>query len=243
MRALIAGDDGKISMGDLSMPTPTPYQALTRTVSCGVCSGTDMKIIHGQFKGVDAYPVSLGHEAIGEVVEVGSKVTSFHVGDFVTLPFLYEATDGVAPAWGAFAEYGLIGDATAMQADGVGGIDDSYFAQKVVHAEDVDLVDVAMIITFREVYSSLKHFGAKAGQTAVIYGAGPVGRCFTRFASLMGLDRIMVIDINDAKCAEAAAAAPPSRAHDRRRGEHDRARNMADADGVRAARLLALRLR
>ena len=204
MRALIADYDGKLSMGDLSMPTPTPYQALTRTVSCGVCSGTDMKIIHGQFKGVDAYPVSLGHEAIGEVVEVGSKVASFHVGDFVTLPFLYETTDGVAPAWGAFAEYGLIGDAAAMLADGVGGIDDSYFAQKVVHPEDVDLVDVAMIITFREVCSSLKHFGAKAGQTAVIYGAGPVGRCFTRFASLMGLDRIMVIDINDAKCAEAA---------------------------------------
>ena len=44
-------------------------------------NGTDSKILHGTFKGVDTYPCLLGHEANGEVVEVGSKVKQWKVGD------------------------------------------------------------------------------------------------------------------------------------------------------------------
>lgn len=207
MRALITDGNGGLRIGELAMPEIDPYQALTRTVSCGVCAGTDSKLIHGHFKGFDAYPASLGHEAIGEVVQLGERVTSFQVGDLVTLPFLYEGTDGVAVGWGSFAEYGVVGDAAALLADGFTDFDSTYLAQKVIKPTDkVTPTSAAMVVTFREVYSAVRRFGMAAGETAVIFGAGPVGLSFTRFASLVGLSRILVVDLSDAKIAAAAAA-------------------------------------
>jgi len=204
MKALIADGRDNLTIGELAMPAIGDYQALTRTLSCGVCSGTDAKIAHGTFKGFASYPTSLGHEAIGEVVAVGAKVTSFRVGDWVTLPFLYEATDGVTPGWGAFAEYGVVGDAAALLADGHADFDETYHAQKVL-PKTIDPVDAAMIITLREVLTAVRRFGLASGQTVVIFGAGPVGLAFTAMASLTGLARILVIDVDDAKCAGAAA--------------------------------------
>jgi len=204
MKALITDGHGGLSVDELAIPVIGDYQALTRTLSCGVCAGTDAKIVHGSFKGFDAYPASLGHEAIGEVVELGSKVTSFHLGDRVTLPFIYHPTNGVTPGWGAFAEYGVIGDAAALTAAGRTDFDETYLAQKVLPA-DVDPVAGAMIVTLREVFTAVRQFGLEAGQSAVIFGAGPVGLAFTAMAALTGVKRVMVIDIDDAKCAEASA--------------------------------------
>ncbi|MBR3245815.1 MAG: alcohol dehydrogenase catalytic domain-containing protein [Parasporobacterium sp.] len=66
---------------DIPIPKIADDCVLTKTISCGVCNGTDSKILHGTFKGVDTYPCLLGHEANGEVVEVGSKVKQWKVGD------------------------------------------------------------------------------------------------------------------------------------------------------------------
>ncbi|MDR1824528.1 MAG: zinc-binding dehydrogenase [Bifidobacteriaceae bacterium] len=211
MKALVVDQAGQLSVDDLPMPQIGPYQALTRTVSCGVCAGTDSKLIHGHFKGHSLYPAALGHEAIGEVIEVGAKVTSFRPGDLVTLPFLYEAVDGVYPAWGSFAEFGVIGDAAALAADGIGQedprFDQTYLAQKVLQPGDkVTPQAAAMIVTLREVYSAALHFGMAPGQSAVVFGAGPVGLSFTRFAALIGLEHVLTIDIDATKLAEATAA-------------------------------------
>ena len=64
---------------DMPMPKYGEYDALVKIESCGVCNGTDTKIIHGDFKGIDTYPVVLGHEGVGRVVEKGSKVTNFEI--------------------------------------------------------------------------------------------------------------------------------------------------------------------
>ena len=37
---------------------------------------------------MDQYPLMLGHEAVGEVVEVGADVKTYHIGDKVLLPFV-----------------------------------------------------------------------------------------------------------------------------------------------------------
>jgi threonine dehydrogenase-like Zn-dependent dehydrogenase len=43
-----------------------------------------------------------------------------------------------------------------------------------------------MIITLREVLSSIKRFGIKANDSIVVFGCGPVGLTFIKFLSLMG---------------------------------------------------------
>ena len=70
MKAFVVHEDGRRGLEDLPIPSYGPYEARVKLLSCGVCNGTDMKIIHKKFKGIDDYPVVLGHEGVGEVVEV-----------------------------------------------------------------------------------------------------------------------------------------------------------------------------
>ena len=191
------------------MPAYGECQALVRTLSCGVCVGTDGKLIHGTFKNVHDYPMLLGHEGVGRVVEVGRRVTKYKVGDVVLLPFLYGAQDGYASAWGAYAQYAVVGDegAFALAGQGVGtpGYDEGCWAQTIIGPQDeVDPVGASMIVTFREVLSAMRRFGLQANENIVIYGAGPVGLCFTRFAKLLGMGPVVTIDIYDDKAAQAA---------------------------------------
>ena len=64
--------EGGAALVTLPMPEPAPYQALVRMEACGVCNGTDSKIIHHTFKLFDRYPTLLGHEGVGRVVQRGT---------------------------------------------------------------------------------------------------------------------------------------------------------------------------
>ncbi len=208
MKAFVVDGEGKLNIRELPMPEYGEYQMLVKMISCGVCNGTDTKLIHRSFKGFDTYPAVLGHEGVGRVVEAGAKVKNFKPGDVVLLPFLYERTGGAYPAWGAFSEYAVTGDWKAMEEDGKGpgtaDFSEGYYAQQKVPAE-IDPVNAAMIITFREVLSATKRFGFTANSSLVVFGAGPVGMCFIKFAKLLGMGPVIVFDIVDEKLAEAAS--------------------------------------
>ena len=71
MKSLVVSGEGKLSFVQLPKPTFGPCQALVKMKSCGVCNGTDTKIIHRTFKNFNTYPASLLHERVGEGVELG----------------------------------------------------------------------------------------------------------------------------------------------------------------------------
>jgi len=206
MKSLVTDGRGGLEIRELPIPSYHEYQALVRMESCGICLGTDTKLIHGDFKGYDQYPAVLGHEGVGRVVEVGTKVTSLKVGDRVLLPFLEGETGGVHSGWGAFSEYAVVGDAAALIHDGKGPghplFSEAYYAQQLI-PDDIPSVDAAMIVTFREVLSACKRFGFEAGKSIVIFGAGPVGLTFTRMAKLLGMGPVVVSVNRDERIAEA----------------------------------------
>lgn len=208
MKSLVVDKHGNLSVEEVPVPKVTDYQALVKMESCGVCNGTDMKLIHGSFKGFDTYPAILGHEGVGRVVEKGSKVKSFEIGDAVLLPFLEGMTDKYNSGWGAYSEFAVVGDWKAMVEDGKGPgtpeFSEAYYAQQIV-PEDINPVSAAMIVTFREVLSACKRFGFKENSSLVVFGAGPVGLCFTKFAKLMGMGPVIVFDIIEEKLQEASA--------------------------------------
>ncbi|MFF2483935.1 zinc-binding dehydrogenase [Paenibacillus sp. NPDC058071] len=210
MKSLVTDGKGGLEVVELSRPIYNEYQALVKLESCGLCRGTDTKLIQGKFKGFDTYPAVLGHEGVGRVVEKGDKVTSFEIGDLVLLPFL-EGTqdDAYHSGWGAFSEYAVVGDAKALIAGDKGPghplFSEAYYAQQVV-PNDIPVVDAAMIVTFREVLAACRRFGFTAGQSVVIFGAGPVGLTFAKFAKLLGMGPIIVSVNRDEKIAEALDA-------------------------------------
>jgi threonine dehydrogenase-like Zn-dependent dehydrogenase len=199
MKTLIVNTDGSLAVKEIPIPKYTSKQALVKTVSCGIC-GTDAKLIHFGFKGFpkEAYPVMLGHEGVGKVVEIGSEVTGFKVGDIVLLPFNDpdpELYGTLGSAWGAYSEYGVVNDPAAFKA---GEVPEVALAQQIV-PEDIDPVDAAMLITLREVLSNIKYFGIKENDSVVVYGSGPVALTFIKFMSLLGIKPIIAVARSEEK--------------------------------------------
>lgn len=202
MRSYVVYKDGTKKIVD-NMPIPKigDYDALVKIESCGVCNGTDTKIIHGKFKGIEDYPVVLGHEGVGRVVELGAKVRNYKVGDLVLMPYWSDVPEGYSSGWGTYSEYNIVTDAYAQEADGIIPAEFSYGQCKL--PADFDPVTSAMIITFREVLSTMKRFGMEPNKSIVILGLGPVGLSFVQFAKLTGMGPIIAIDITDEKLERA----------------------------------------
>ena len=196
MKGLVVYQDGSMKVEEMPKPVIGDYQALVENLSCGICNGTDFKLIHADFKGFDTYPAVLGHESVGRVVEVGSKVTSFKPGDLVLRSIIEKVEDdSFASGWGSFAEYGVVGDIAAMKADGRDDYYDIYLAQQIVPAH-FDPHQAVMLITLKEVLSGLQRFGVDKGKSLLIHGAGPVGLSMVRFAKLNGATPIVVSEPN-----------------------------------------------
>lgn len=196
-------------VGGLSLPHVDKTSAIVKTKACGICAGTDKKIIHGKFKNITAYPCLLGHEAVGEVVEVGSDCKAFKPGDLVLAPYIESPQDGYASYWGSFCEYGIVRDWRAMARNGIGpgtcGFKDRHYLQRVLPA-GTNPVEAVIIMTWREVLAAAMRFGFKRGESVAIIGAGPVGLTFVRFAKLLGLSPVICIDILDEKVQAAQNA-------------------------------------
>jgi len=212
MKSIAVTKDYRPEIVEVPYPKLLDDCVITKTLSCGVCNGTDMKIIHGKFKGMNKYPLLLGHEAIGEVVEVGKNVKQWKKGDWITLPFM-EGKDeqdryaGYYNGWCAYSEYTMARDWMAMAeaGNGPGTPDfwDGYYTQKIF-PKDMDPVIGSMCLTFREVLAAIRGFGFSSGDSIVIFGAGPVGLTYTRMCKLLGLGPVIVTDILPEKEKEAA---------------------------------------
>ena len=203
MKTLVVERDGRITVHEVNKPRYNEYQALVKTIACGMC-GTDIKLIHRTFKGFpeSVYPIMLGHEGVGEVVEAGSKVKGLKVGDKVLLPFVDpdpENLPGLGSGWGALSEYAVVCD---PKAPWPGGAPDCAFAQTVLD-DDLDPVDATMIVTFREVLSNIRYFGIQPQDSVVVFGCGPVGLTYLKFMSLLGVKDLVACDILPEKLEQA----------------------------------------
>ncbi|MFD0696628.1 zinc-binding dehydrogenase [Paenibacillus sp. GCM10027628] len=209
MKSLVVDKDGQLAVRDIAKPAYGEYQALVKMVSCGICRGTDLKLIHGEFKGFDTYPAVLGHEGVGRVMETGARVRHLQVGDLVLLPFLESVTEGLHAGWGAFSEYAIVGDGQSLLEDGKGPgspeFSEAYYAQQRL-PHDIDTDVAPMIVTFREVLSACKRFGFRPNASLVVFGAGPVGLTFITFAKLLGMGPIIASVTSDVKVEEALLA-------------------------------------
>lgn len=85
------GVNQKLEYVEVPTPKPLAGQVLLRVLACGVCR-TDLHIVDGDLSN-PKLPLVLGHEIVGEIVEVGENVTDFKVGERVGVPWL-GYTDG-----------------------------------------------------------------------------------------------------------------------------------------------------
>lgn len=198
MRAVAVTQPGCVEIVELDRPTPGPYQALMKTDLAALCNATDGKVVAGHFPGVDQYPLILGHENTGLIVEVGAKVRNFAVGQRALSGMTFQFSDPrFASAWGGFCDYTLVSDHDAMLADGVADADhgwlECYEIQRPLPA-DVPPREAVLLCTWREVLGGFGDFQLRAGQDILVFGAGPVGLSFVKFARRLNLGWVATVD-------------------------------------------------
>lgn len=202
MRGLVTDGKGNVFLKvDLPVPEPGDYEVLLKTVGCGICNGTELKLIDGHLKGVSEYPAVLGHEAVGKVVKTGSKVKYYHAGDLVLRSGLGDSSKYYS-LWGGFAEYTIVKDWKAMEADGV-VVEDVSLKTRTIVPPSIDEVDASMLITLEEVYSALKRLGMEAGMRVVVMGCGPVGIAMVNFCKILGAKTIVLGGHHEARMKKA----------------------------------------
>jgi propanol-preferring alcohol dehydrogenase len=75
-----------LALEEVLLPALHGNQLLLRVLACGVCR-TDLHLIDGELAQA-RYPITPGHEIVGEVLETGSEVSEFRPGDRVGVPWL-----------------------------------------------------------------------------------------------------------------------------------------------------------
>ncbi|MDW5470393.1 zinc-binding dehydrogenase [Staphylococcus equorum] len=88
MKALVKTEPGfgNLEVLDREIPSPNADEVKIKVHYAGIC-GTDVHTYEGHYK--VNFPVTLGHEFSGEVVETGANVTDFKIGDRVTSETTY----------------------------------------------------------------------------------------------------------------------------------------------------------
>lgn len=184
MLAAVAEKPGVLAVREVPVPVIDETECLVEILACGICNSTDRKLLDGHFryKGPEAYPGILGHEAVGRVVECGSRVESFRVGDLVLRPGAsYPTGAGPTSMYGGLAQFGKVKDPAH------GGSP----MHQVVPPE-IDPLDATMLITLKETLSWLQRWPVQPRQSVVVLGSGPVGLSFAFFAKLLGAGPVLV---------------------------------------------------
>jgi alcohol dehydrogenase len=190
---------------------PNQRGAVVRVRAAGIC-GSDLHIYDGHgFSPGTGY--ALGHEAVGEVVEIGSAVERFAVGQSVLLTASVGCGHCDACGRGVVFRCANPGEAGVYGVGhGLGGCQAELVA---VPAADMNLValppemtdDTGLVLTDN---APTGWYGARLariapGDTVAVVGLGPVGLMAVAAARIMGAARVLGIDLVPERRARAAA--------------------------------------
>jgi alcohol dehydrogenase len=173
-------------------PKPGPGQVLIKIHASGLCY-TDVHITQGTIP-VPKFPCVLGHEPVGEVVELGVGVTSRRVGDRVGVPWVQDSCgrcefclrgkpnfcpEGVGTGiaiWGGHAEY-MVAFAKAT----------------VLIPAAVSWEQAAPIFCAGyTVWSGLRWANPRPGERVAVAGIGGLGHLAVQYAHAAGFETIAV---------------------------------------------------
>ena len=162
VKALQITAPGKFEIQDVPMPKPGPREVLVKVLAVTTCPHWDMHIFGGRpmFPGMELkYPYTLGqpgHEACGDVVELGQDVREFKVGDRVC-------------AWrdpghhlrGCYAQYV------------VKPVEDLISAPATLPPDACAPLELAMCMSAHVMFA--ERLGMAAGRRVGVFGLGPAG--------------------------------------------------------------------
>ena len=190
--------------------------AIIKTTLSAIC-GSDLHLYHGVIPSMQAGDI-LGHEFMGEVVEVGSAVPNLKLGDRVVVPFciacgncffcqngMTSLCDNSNPnaaaaeklygfsAAGLFGYSHIFGGYAGGQAQYVrvpfADIGPMKIPESVSDEKALFLTDI-----FPTGFMAAENCNIRSGDTIAVWGCGPVGQFAIRSAFILGAARVIAID-------------------------------------------------
>jgi threonine dehydrogenase-like Zn-dependent dehydrogenase len=211
--------NGIKNIGVENVPDPeilNPRDAIVRITLTAIC-GSDLHLYHGYIPAMKPGDI-LGHEFMGEVVEVGSAVRNLQRGDRVIVPFpiacgacffcgrtefaLCDNTNpsasaaeklfGHSPA-GIFGYSHLLGGYAGGQAEYVrvpfADVGPVKIPESVGDEQALFLTDI-----FPTGWQAAEFCNIQPGDTVAVWGCGPVGQFAIASAKMLGAERVIAID-------------------------------------------------
>lgn len=211
--------NGKYDVRVENVPDPkiiNQHDAIIRITSTAIC-GSDLHLYDGMVPSMLPGDI-LGHEFMGEVVEVGRGVNKLKVGDRIIVPFtiscgecyyckekLWSLCDNTNPnAWMLEGMYGYSGAGLFGYSHLYGG-----FAGGQAEYARVPFADVApmripegipddQVLFLTDIlptgYMAAENGSIRPGDVVAVWGAGPVGQFAIKSAFLLGAERVIAID-------------------------------------------------
>lgn len=205
MRVLLAQKPGLLQVVEMEKPKPGPREILAKVKHCGVCA-TDISIYKGTLKlgegNNPVYPVRLGHEWSGVVVETGSETWRLQPGDPVISDTGYScgqceyclrgeyqscikgrAIGTISDCWpGAFADYMLMPERLTFKVPAGVGLDEAAL---------VEPASIGLYGLMRAPYGP--------GNNLLVIGTGPIGLGGMACAKGMGAGKTLLAGRKDRK--------------------------------------------
>ncbi|MGI8916972.1 MAG: zinc-dependent alcohol dehydrogenase [Pyrinomonadaceae bacterium] len=210
---------GKYDVRVYDVPEPkilNPHDAIIKVTTTAIC-GSDLHLYDGYIPTMEKGDI-LGHEFMGEVVEVGNAVKNLKVGDRVVVPFTiacgkcffckqekWSACDNTNPNAGmAETLYGYSGSGLFGYSHLMGGYAGGQAEYVRVPFADVGPIKIENGLTDEQVlflsdifptgYMAAENCNIKPGDTVAIWGCGPVGQFAIKSAFMLGAERVIAID-------------------------------------------------
>ena len=202
MKAARWYDKKDIRVEEVEVPVTGKGQIKIEVKYCGIC-GSDLHEYLGgpifipvgtphPYTGEKA-PITMGHEFCGEVIEVGSEITKFKIGDRVTVEPIF-AKNGLK------GKYNLDENLTFIGLGGGGG----GFSEYVVVNEDqahklpekVDYEQGALTEPASVALYAVRQSKFKVGDTAAVFGCGPIGLLIIDALRASGATEIYAVELS-----------------------------------------------
>ncbi|BDH47142.1 zinc-dependent alcohol dehydrogenase [Salmonella enterica subsp. enterica serovar Choleraesuis] len=203
MKAAVVNKSHQVDIIDKPIRALKHGEAMLEMECCGVCH-TDLHVKNGDYG--DRTGVTLGHEGIGIVKEIGPGVTSLKVGDRASVAWFFQGC--------GHCEYCNSGNETlCREVKNAGYTVDGGMAESCIVVADYAVkvpegLDpaAASSITCAGVttYKAVKVSGIKPGQWIAIYGLGGLGNLALQYAKNVFNAKVIAIDVNDQQLAFAA---------------------------------------
>ncbi len=200
MKAAVVHAFGEpLRIEEVPVPVPEPDRILVKIEASGVCH-TDLHAADGDWPVKPALPFIPGHEGVGYVAAVGSRVKHVKEGDRIGVPWLYTAC--------GHCEYCQTGwETLCHEQQNTGYSINGSYAEYVVAdpnyvghlPANVAFDEIAPILCAGvTVYKGIRVTDTRPGQWIAISGIGGLGHVAVQYAVAMGL-HVVAVDISDAK--------------------------------------------